>query len=190
MSAGYAGRRDARLARASQFFVVSKSKIAPLPQHKWLEVLMRFELSGTEVRVLHADHGISEAHLRAVLHVLSLDARDESVFVRSTTLPPELEGIKSALYGPAAGDPPVLHDEAYLEVRGDREGPSRLVRRLQRATRLMTVIGRGSRDGHLDIFTAYGGPPALREPWDPTLTPSEKEDAEAFWAEHALASNW
>ena len=52
----------------------------------------------------------------------------------------------------------------------------------------MTVIGvKGDSPDDTTIFTAYGGPPAEREPGDKSLSSDEeREAARAFWRDHAL----
>ena len=54
----------------------------------------------------------------------------------------------------------------------------------------MTVVA-GPHDGHpCVLYTAYGGPIAPREPWDPALTDTLGIDLAAsltFWREHALS---
>jgi hypothetical protein len=36
------------------------------------------------------------------------------------------------------------------------------------------------------LYTAFGGPLAPKEPGDPTLKDSEREESEKFWSQHAL----
>jgi hypothetical protein len=129
----------------------------------------------------HADHGLSEEHLRQAerelvkhgygLHVLN--------FPVETPAP-------SDLYGPAAGDSPVLDSEVQMIRRGERRGASRMVARPSRPWHSITVVGLVEMDKTL-VFTAYGGPIAPREPWDTSMTPAERRESEEFWAEHALA---
>ena len=47
----------------------------------------------------------------------------------------------------------------------------------------MTVIGGPDANGLTILYTAYGGPAAPREPWDPGSTSSARE-AQRFWSEH------
>jgi hypothetical protein len=130
------------------------------------------------------DHGVpSETLAWAVSEV-----RPEGFFLRTLTIPEGSPSLKSNLYGPAAGDPPVA-GEVLVRQEGDASrGATPFVNLPPRETRLLTVIGIAS--GHeVTVFTAYGGPAAERIPSDPSLA-SDSEGrarAESFWAEHALS---
>ncbi len=55
---------------------------------------------------------------------------------------------------------------------------------------LLSLVGLVSADGEATIFTAYGGPLALREPGDASMTTDgERAESKSFWAVHALASD-
>jgi hypothetical protein len=103
------------------------------------------------------------------------------------------------------GDPAVPEDVVVHAPRGSRSWPSRLVERITRRTRLVTVIagpheetcrvceeGRdhlatcpGKRKYPCVLYTAFGGPPAPQEPGDPSC--KDPMASTAFWREHALA---
>lgn len=133
----------------------------------------------------HLDHGLHES---VVAHIAERFADRDAFFVETFELPPELPTAMCALYGPELGDEPVPDSEVVLEVRGTRAGPSRLCSRPPRATRTVTVVA-GPHEGEpCVLYTAFGGPPSAREPWDPTLTtPAQVAHSRSFWAKHALA---
>ena len=135
--------------------------------------------------LLHADHGLDDAHKAFVQEVLV--GWDGSFTIRVVDLPDHLGDLPSGLHGPEAGDEPVREDEVAYEVRGNRKGPSRLVARSPRPVRRMVIVA-GPGRGEPVIYTAYGGPLAApREPWDESMTPAEKLESEAFWGTHALS---
>jgi hypothetical protein len=92
--------------------------------------------------------------------------------------------LPCGLYGPIMGDEPVADGDVTLEQRSPDRPLSRRVQRPLRPSHTMTVIGVGP----YQVFTAYGGPCAPREPGDPTI-PDEAGRAEsaAFWSQHALS---
>lgn len=128
----------------------------------------------------HLDHGLSEAQVE---YLLTLSVSEATVVVKTIELPPELGTVPCGLHGPLVGDEPVPEAEVTYAVRGERKGPSRLVAREPRQTRLVTVVA-GSYDGFTDVlFTAFGGPQAPREPFE-----DDGEEAKSFWAQHALSA--
>lgn len=131
----------------------------------------------------HKDHGLKDEHVQKAEAAI----RDLPEGVHVVTLRVD-EPLESALYGPKAGDAPVAEGEVVRVKRGDRPEPSRMVRRGTRPSNEMTVVGNKNADGSVEIYTAYGGPEAPREPWDTSLTPEERAESEAFWREHALAT--
>jgi len=136
----------------------------------------------------HLDHGLTKEHVAFIVERFS--DRD-GFFIETFDLPESLSPLKSALYGPLAGDEPVSEGDVRYAVRGDRAGESRLVDFSQRETRACTVIA-GPNDGKpCVLYTAYGGQCAPREPFDPGLAEDEKGrgEAVAFWADHALAAD-
>lgn len=93
------------------------------------------------------------------------------------------------LVGPVMGQEPVSESLVRYEARNGRSWPSRLVRREPVLTTLLTIVV-GPHNGHPHVlYTAYPGPPAPREPQDPSLKGKELEESQTFWATHALTSN-
>lgn len=133
----------------------------------------------------HLDHGLSPAH---VAWLLERFADRQAFFVETVELPPQLPPLLCGLHGPAMGDEPVPEAEAHYAVRGGRQGTSRLCRRPARETRLVTVIAGPDGEEPCVLYTAYGGAAASREPWDLSLAGQDaREQAQRFWAEHALS---
>lgn len=126
----------------------------------------------------HLDHGLTDAHLEWVCGLL-VEVDDKPV-VSTLRFPDHLPPLPCALH---SGVP---EGEAFYEVRGDRNGKSRMCRRENYMTRVITLVT-GHHDGQDGVlFTAYGGPEAKREPWDvPDGTP-ERCESESFWSTHAL----
>lgn len=135
----------------------------------------------------HLDHGLTAAHLAFILKAFSAPS-ETGVAIVTLELPEELEGLSCALYGPACGDSPVPEDEVVYRARGDRSYNSRMVARAPRSVRQVTVIAGPHKDLPCVLYTAFGGPASPREPADPFLAKTGRQESEAFWAEHALAS--
>lgn len=138
----------------------------------------------------HVDHGMSIEQLCFALGRLTdevdLDfAPHTATRVVAVELPDHLGTLTCALYGPVMGDPPVT--AAFMRQRPGRSGESRMIDAPLRDTRTATIIV-GPHNGRLVLYTAFGGPVAPREPWDPSLTAEGKAESEAFWREHALAT--
>ncbi|MDP2342980.1 MAG: hypothetical protein Q8O67_18635 [Deltaproteobacteria bacterium] len=132
----------------------------------------------------HLDHGLTAAHLRWIEERFG----DRVGFFKETVeMPAHLEDLPCALFGPAAGDPPVLEAEVHHAARGVRTWTSRLVQRSARMTRLLTVIAGPVDDDALVLLTAFGGPLAPQEPGDPRCR--DLEESTRFWREHALADS-
>jgi hypothetical protein len=135
------------------------------------------------IKIYHADHGISMETIERLVEQLN----PSGFFIRTVELPPNHPPVESLLYGPLAGDPPITEDEVEYLVRGNRAGPSRMVNRPRRMTRTVTIIGEATPE-QVEVYTCYGGLPAPREPWDPSLSsPEEKRESVDFWSTHALA---
>jgi hypothetical protein len=96
--------------------------------------------------------------------------------------------VKSGLYGPAVGDPPVTDDQVTMGKRGTREYESRIITgKPMRTTNVVTVVY-GPHNGKAKVlYTVYGGPEAPQEPNDPRVR--DKAEAEKFWSEHALTAD-
>jgi hypothetical protein len=139
----------------------------------------------------HRDHGVG---IGVTVHLLAAAAEERAKDTRgpnATTivtveLPEVLGTVPCALVGPIMGDPPVT--DAFMRRRPGREGDSRMVRAPLRDVRTATIIA-GQHAGRVIMYTAFGGPLAPREPWDPALTTDDaRETSAAFWAVHALAT--
>jgi hypothetical protein len=130
----------------------------------------------------HADHSLTAEHLT---FILARFGDREAFFLETVTLPDELPSLPCGLHGPLMGDEPVAETESAYVVRGTRPSASRVCARPTRMVRTMTVIG-GPHEGATILYTAYGGPSAPREPFDPGLDDAGREASRAFWAEHAL----
>jgi len=145
------------------------------------------------LKIHHADHGITPEHTPFIAEVV--ESRIEGFFIVCVEIPPNLPSLKSALYGPGAGDDPVgegcLGGVSY-ENRGNRPGPSRLVKMPLRDCRRVVVCGvRKEKLSESFVITAYGTQatePSPREWWDVSMTPAEALEAATFWCSHALAS--
>lgn len=137
----------------------------------------------------HVDHGITREQLAYLLGAVAEVADLGRVTIEPIRLPEQLGTVPCALYGPTMGDAPVPEADVVYQRRGDRDGATRMLPAPLRRTDRVTVIV-GPAPGHegLVLYTAYGGPPAPREPWDPSLDPIGREEARTFWREHALAT--
>lgn len=140
----------------------------------------------------HLDHELDASQLHYLLECLA-DRVDVGLVVLSSEQPtiltvdlsPWVGKASCALYGPIMGDAPVT--DAFMQRRGDRAGESRMVRAPLREVRQASIVV-GPHKGRTVVYTAFGGPVAPREPWDPSLDDSGRAESEAFWAEHALAT--
>jgi len=137
----------------------------------------------------HADHNIPQELIDWVFnHPRLLDYKQGQLINLCLDIPEEFDPIPSSLYGPCAGDEPIKDRDTWLETRGNRKGPSRLIARPDRPVRRVAVIG--VRGGY--CFTMYGTQaelPSPREPWDPGLLTDELQQLSSdFWAVHALAA--
>lgn len=151
-------------------------------------------------KLRHADHGLSDQQIDWVFAQCKKKSLGFHVF--AVPLPDDIGEVKSALYGPEAGDPPIGENEVVYQKRGKRPGPSRLVDRPHRpATHMVVVVRVDScsdpfRAGptlcwrEYVVFTAYGtqaSRPTPREWWDTSMKPHEAVESAKFWSEHALA---
>ena len=143
------------------------------------------------LKIVHADHGVKQQHIPFIQSIL--DTQELGFFVVCVKVPSHLPTLKSALYGPAAGDAPIGEDEVRYEKREKRPGPSRLIDKPSRECDRMVVIGRRSEEPNNNIIiTAYGTQakePSPREWWDTSMTPLEAMESARFWSEHALATD-
>lgn len=134
----------------------------------------------------HTDHGLSDRHLQYLQFAF---ANKTGFFIETVYLPEELDAVPCAIYGPSVGDEPVEEGEVFYVRRGDRPNISRMIDRPSRPTRQITVIAGPHKEEPCVLYTAFGGPPAPKEPGDPSLEDGEKmREATTFWREHALAA--
>jgi hypothetical protein len=113
-------------------------------------------------------------------------ANKTGFFIESIDL--EVPVGMNALYGPVCCDKAVSEEEVSWEKRDGRDYESRMIDAPMRPSTILTVIA-GPHDGHdCVLFTAYAGPVAPKGLNDPTLKEEEREEAEKFWSEHALAT--
>jgi hypothetical protein len=133
----------------------------------------------------HLDHSLCTSHIAWLLQRYG-DRAD--FFIETIELPAELPDLLCDLHGPLMGDDPVAEFVVHYAKRGDRPGRSRVVFRDPRLTRLITVIGGPHDDDPCVLYTAFGGPAAPREPFDPTLDDAGYAESMAFWRDHALSS--
>jgi hypothetical protein len=135
----------------------------------------------------HLDHSLCTSHLAWLL--ARYGDRTE-FFIETVELPDELPDLICELHGPLMGDDPVAEFVVHYARRGGRPGRSRLVFRDARLTRLITVIGGPSGDEPCVLYTAFGGPAAPREPFDPAIEDEDFRVSMAFWRDHALSSDF
>jgi len=128
----------------------------------------------------HLDHALTSAQIK---FILDLDAKEGEVVVQTIELPEHLGLVPCALHGPIMGDEPVPESEVTYKVRGQRDGASRMVARIVRTTRLVTVISGPDGGQPCILFTAFGGPQAPRESFE-----DDSEESREFWKLHALSS--
>ena len=82
------------------------------------------------------------------------------------------------------------NDDIRYECRPGRKTKSRLVYgREAEPTSLITVGICKDDDGLNTVFTAFYGAKSPKELEDPRLKPEEREEAEKFWATHALVAD-
>jgi len=122
-----------------------------------------------------------------ILSYILVRFRDrDGYFIETFELPANLPMLSCGLFGPIMGDVPVAL--VTYGVRGARTYASRLTAHTPRPTHIVTVIA-GPHDGRMCVlYTVHGGPPAPREPGDPTIgTWDELLRSRAFWEQHALS---
>lgn len=142
-------------------------------------------MSITRHKDSHLDHNLTPEHVKFVLGLDPSEHGDPSSPVRvfAVEMPEHLADLPCGLHGPLMGDEPVPESEVTYAVRGERKGPSRLVARPVRPSRLLAVVA-GPYDGHdWVLFTAYGGPVMPREPFE-----DDSEETREVWSKHALSA--
>ena len=70
--------------------------------------------------------------------------------------------------------------------RPNRDGLTPMIGIEAQSTSLITIGLCVDDDGLWTMFTAFYGVKAPKEPWDKTLSESEREESEEFWSTHAL----
>lgn len=133
----------------------------------------------------HTDH-VTPA---VIDHVKEVFKHKTGFFIETITLPDYFPEMPDALYGPINGDQPVSESEVYYAKRPGREYDSRLINKPARMTRKLTVIAGPHKEYACLLYTVFGGPCSEKEVLDPTLNDAQREKAEKFWAEHALAQS-
>lgn len=132
--------------------------------------------------VFHSDHSIDNTLLQWAVESIN----PTGFFLTTIAIPAEHAPLLNALYGPCCGDRCV--EDSMVEMRSEDRPASRTIDLPKRPTRLLTVIGM-AKGSEVQIYTAYGGPAAAREPNDPSIaTVEEKESSKLFWSMHALSS--
>lgn len=141
--------------------------------------------------VEHADHNITQDQLDWVnRHPEISKLPDGEFMIKVLEMPHFLEDAQCALYGPSVGDPTVENHETFLMIRGDRDGPSRMIDKPTRPARRLVVIGiKGEK-----AKTIYGTRASRATPleaWDAEKEEQTFEEIKRcrdFWNQHALSS--
>ena len=131
--------------------------------------------------VSHTDHGLTESQLEEIVAKFS---QKGGFFIETFIL--EGAQVDCGLHGPLMGDEEIPEGEVGYEIRGDREGPSRLTGRSPRKTEVITVIAGPVGEDPCVMYTCYGGPCAPREPWN-CPEGADRWEAVKFWRKHALS---
>jgi hypothetical protein len=132
----------------------------------------------------HLDHGLDTKQLAWLLEHF---AERDAFFAETVTLPESHGDAICALWGPLVGDPPIADDEVSMKRRGGRVWLSRTARYASRRTREVSIIAGPHKEYSCVLYTAFGGPVTPQEPGDPSC--KDVAAAEAFWAEHCLATH-
>lgn len=85
----------------------------------------------------HMDHGFTEAQWA---HIFAKYADKTAFFIDTFELSEDLGTVTNELYGPSAGDEPVLEDHVFYAKRGTRTCDTRLTMQPKRPTRFVRVI--------------------------------------------------
>lgn len=85
----------------------------------------------------HMDRGFTEAQWAFIFQKY---ADKTAFFIDTFELAEDLGTVTNELYGPSAGDEPVLEDHVFYAKRGTRACDSRLTMRPKRPTRFVRVI--------------------------------------------------
>jgi len=128
----------------------------------------------------HLDHGLTLGHIQWILKTYG---DKEGFFIETMEFPKELGLLDCGLHGPCMGDEPIKESEVIYEVRGKREGKSRLIDRPSRKSNEITIIAGPHGEDKCLLYTCFGGPQAPKETFDAP----ESEESRYFWANHALS---
>ena len=82
--------------------------------------------------------------------------------------------------------PEERREEVKMIQRPNRDGLTPMIGIEAQSTSLITIGLCVDDDGLWTMFTAFYGVKAPKEPWDKTLSESEREESEEFWSTHAL----
>jgi hypothetical protein len=135
----------------------------------------------------HLDHGLTVAQIEYAIESAEQHMGLTELIIHTVELPERYGTVPCGLHGPVLGDDPVPETEVVYEVRGSRNGPSRLVDRTERQVRTLTIIAGPHEGKPWVLYTAFGGPVTPREPFDvPNWDGAAFMESQAFWASHAL----
>lgn len=148
------------------------------------EALLDLNKPKVEFLFAHSNIGFTPEQLKYVKEQIVSNA-DNGFFIKKITIPFELGSVPNALYGPAAGDPPIKEEDVFYKKRGLRGWEDRMIDLPPRPTQVAHAIG--ERDGNkIKLYTVYGGPLAPRNPDDPDNP--DIEQSKVWWSEHALSA--
>jgi len=141
--------------------------------------------------IAHADHNITQDQLDWVNHHPEISKLPDGEFmIKVLEMPFFLDDARCALYGPSVGDPAVENHETFLMIRGDRDGPSRMIDKPTRPARRLVVIGIKGEKAKT-IYGTRGSRATPLEAWDAEKeeqTFEEIKKCRDFWNHHALSS--
>lgn len=153
---------------------------------KYLRARVSARRNPKEFVIYHADHGISPEQMEWIKSQI-IAANPKTFFIQEIQIPAELGSVRNAMYGPAAGDPPVPESEVSYRPRGDRPWSDRVVSWPTRPVDYVQAIGTPDQNNpnKIVLFTVYGGPLAPQHPDDPGCR--DVPAAKKFWSQHALS---
>lgn len=132
----------------------------------------------------HTDHNIPDRTLGQIVDMFD----DKNEFFKGEFTVPDGKTIPCGLYGPAMGDGIVDRNAVFMVKRGDREGLTPMIKKPMRESNKFFIVGGPNGPDACILYTCYGGPEAVREPWDPSIAdnPHDKTLATMYWKQHAL----
>lgn len=148
--------------------------------------MRRLRMNPLEFVVYHADHGIKPEQMDWIKAQIAA-SNPKTFFIQEIQIPAELGTVRNAMYGPAAGDPPVPESQVSYRPRGDRPWSDRVVSWPTRPVNYVQAIGMPDQNdpNKIVLFTVYGGPLAPQNPDDPSCR--DVPAARNFWSQHALS---